>query len=545
MVKKIIFEKELFKNRKLQILLITSLFFTTTFFNSAIAMNTSNDLKSLDILYDFSSYEHDLDIGFIYNITENLSNIIFTEYDEEAGEIAKGRAFGTKGEHKAAEILYENMSKLGLDTELQKIANTKKHPKLTHSYDIFDKKVTLRNIKTNETEILDSWVSPIEISPPFIENKMVNYSLDDLKIKEMPRTILGWIKAIAEDRNEDNYLFISDIRGGLCRNPNPSLPIDIKIMRKFFYPVRVIPSIAYTYFRRHVETFFLDKFFNNCNGRIIYDFTNDTHNTAVSSKGFKIPKIIINGTIGNKILSDIENYTVDFYLKEMYNKSKISYNVIGLLNGTDKTKTVIVDCLYDSVWCQGTGDAALGMGIVMGVAKFFSDNNIIPKYNIKFIGFGAEEAGLRGSIYYEETHRDEDIKYVIDMNQVCSAQSDPELTLNLLFNNRRFMKEIWPIVQRSEFEERVNNTFIEKRWCPIGAPSDDQAFAKNRFNKVKTVCFLEDFPWIWHHRDGLNHKAGDVFDHLDWNEVRVTTEIVTNITLYLTVEPSQIDNNIN
>ena len=33
----------------------------------------------------------------IYNITKALSNIIFTEYDEENGEMAKGRAFGTKG----------------------------------------------------------------------------------------------------------------------------------------------------------------------------------------------------------------------------------------------------------------------------------------------------------------------------------------------------------------------------------------------------------------------------------------------------------------
>ena len=47
-----------------------------------------------------------LDLQYIYNLTEALSNIIFTEYDEENGEQAKGRVFGSKGEHKAAEILY-------------------------------------------------------------------------------------------------------------------------------------------------------------------------------------------------------------------------------------------------------------------------------------------------------------------------------------------------------------------------------------------------------------------------------------------------------
>ena len=43
--------------------------------------------------------ETTLDIQYIYDITEALSNIIFTVYDENQ-EIAKGRAYGTKGEHK-------------------------------------------------------------------------------------------------------------------------------------------------------------------------------------------------------------------------------------------------------------------------------------------------------------------------------------------------------------------------------------------------------------------------------------------------------------
>ena len=55
--------------------------------------------------------EH-VDGYFIYNLTKSLSNIIFNAY--KPGEIAKGRAFGTKGEYKAASILSENMSKICL-----------------------------------------------------------------------------------------------------------------------------------------------------------------------------------------------------------------------------------------------------------------------------------------------------------------------------------------------------------------------------------------------------------------------------------------------
>jgi hypothetical protein len=77
-----------------------------------------------------------LDIEYIYNITKALSNIIFTEYNESAGEIAKGRFYGTKGEHRAAEILMENMTELGLYTTMELIGNTPDHPKLLHKLEV-------------------------------------------------------------------------------------------------------------------------------------------------------------------------------------------------------------------------------------------------------------------------------------------------------------------------------------------------------------------------------------------------------------------------
>jgi len=477
-----------------------------------------------------------LDVDYIYNLTRALSYIIFTEYNESAGEIAKGRSFGTKGEHKAAEILYENMTKLGLNTKMEQIKNTPKDPDLIHAYDVLDYKLILKNKSNDYNETVDSWISAIKLDPPLVHEKIFNFSYKGLKIKQWPKTILEWIKALAYDKKGEGYVFISDIEGGLSRNPNPSLPLDLKLMRKFFYPIRVIPSIGYTYFRRYLEQSFLDRFFHNCKGKISYDFTNDTHDTGCNADGNKIPGLLINGTVCRRIVNDIDNYTIDFFVKEMYNKSIVSYNVIGLLNGTDPSKTVIVDCLYDSVWCQGTGDSAIGMGIVMGIAKYFTDNNIVPKYNIKFIGFGGEEAGCRGAKYYDVTNKKENIIYVIDMNQVCSSQEYPRLSLNLIFNNFRFMNEIWPVVKRTNYPERVGNTDITKRWWSEGAPSDEGIFARTRPFKVKTVCFLEDFPWIMHHRDGLNHTAGDVFDNVDWNEVSVTGEMVLNVTKYLTVD---------
>ena len=518
------------------IISIISCFFQTV--SGAITGINELNNESMDDQINLLFKDSELDIQYIYNITKALSYIIFTEYNESAGEIAKGRAYGTKGEHKAAQILFENMTKLGLNTTMERLNNIPSNPDLIHAYNVLDYNLTLRNKSNGYNETVDCYISPIKLDPPFVHEKIFNFSYQGLKIKRWPKNLLEWIKAFAYDKKGEEYIFLIDVEGGLSRNPNPNLAPDFKLMRKFFYPIRYIPSIGYTYLRRYLLQAFINNFFPNCIGRLSYDFTNDTYDTACNKGGAKPANINMNGTICNKINADIDNYTIDFNVKEMYNTSVISYNVIGTLNGTDPNKTVIVDCLYDSVICQGTGDAALGMGIVMGIAKYFTDNKIVPKCSIKFIGFGGEEAGCLGAIYYEATHKDENITHVIDMNQVCSAQDYPRLTLNVIFNSLGFMNEIWPIVEKTNYTERVGNTDITKRWWPEGAPSDDSIFAQRRPFEVKTVCFLEDFPWIAHHRDGLNHWAGDVLDNIDWNEVCVTSEMVLNITKHVACVPN-------
>ena len=47
--------------------------------------------------------EGSTDLQLICEVTENLSNIIFDAYED--GELQKGRAFGSKGEHYAADYI--------------------------------------------------------------------------------------------------------------------------------------------------------------------------------------------------------------------------------------------------------------------------------------------------------------------------------------------------------------------------------------------------------------------------------------------------------
>ena len=80
---------------------------------------------------------------------------------------------------------------------------------------------------------------------------------------------------------------------------------------------------------------------------------------------------------------------------------------------------------------------------------------------MKFIAFGGEEVGIRGARYYSETHPDEDIPYVIDLNQICFWQDEgPELTLYLICNKLSFLNEIWKIAKKTDYK---GITKLEKR----------------------------------------------------------------------------------
>ena len=99
-------------------------------------------------------------------------------------------------------------------------------------------------------------------------------------------------------------------------------------------------------------------------GLIRYDFNNDTYDMT---NGLLMARSIlyINGSVGRPIYENAtlltpSNREISFWLNQSYNPSVKSYNVIGQINGTNPNKTVLVDCLYDSWWNQGTLRLAWG-----------------------------------------------------------------------------------------------------------------------------------------------------------------------------------------
>ena len=509
--------------------LITKLLVFTTIALLFFGNITPNILADVEKLNQQKTYDYSfeqLDLQYIHNITENLSNIIFTEYNESNGEIAKGRAYGTKGEQNAAEIIYENMTALGLYTYKEQITDTKEYPDLTHELEILD-----YSVKINKKKI-DSYIAPVwfKISE---NNHDLNhtYNYENLTVIRPPLSpSLYILKQKIVGRLEPFVLILQD-RAFYPYNPLSKIPF----LDNFYFNYYVIRQL-----QGGIPVFYSlswDNYLDFCKGIILYDFNEDVHDMNLLKNQNHIPFIYINKSDGETILQDIQNTRVDFTFTQHLNTSIISHNVIGQMNGTDPTKTVIVDCLYDSWWCQGTADAAIGMAMVLAIAKYFKEQNITPKYTMKFIGFSGEEQGFcAGAKHYASTHTDENIIYMIDVNQLGFKQDDQTLTLNIMGNNIGLLAKISLLLQKAEYDDRVNSSSgLKYVWLKKGIVSNPLAFEKSH-PTCEMLCFLKDSGWTLHHRDGVNHSEGDVLKYFDPEDVNVTGEIILNVVKYLTTD---------
>jgi len=286
------------------------------------------------------------------------------------------------------------------------------------------------------------------------------------------------------------------------------------------------------------------RIYQNCKGIIRYDYDNDVHDN-IPGVDYPLPVLYINGSEGEPLKNNLNNYTIDFWINQSWNNSVVSYNVIGQMNGTNSDKTVIISSLYDSVWAQGTTDSAIGTSIVLAIAKYMKElkeiYGVIPKYNVKFVGFSGEELGMIGAKDYNKVHN-ESIWAFIDLNQLGFTQTNPyQRTVFNVATNRLFLKPfVSKITSKTNYEERTGDvTDLHVGTYPLGSLSNNLKFANRRILNpyFKIVMFLEDHNWTRHHRDGLKHTDGDSMQYYNWTDVNVTAEMVWNVTKYLAYNP--------
>jgi len=115
------------------------------------------------------------------------------------------------------------------------------------------------------------------------------------------------------------------------------------------------------------------------------------------------------------IKSEFEAIGLNAYVQPFtYVRRNVTYhsqNVVAVKPGRSDV-TVVVGAHYDSVSRgKGAGDNATGVGVLLEAASLLKD---VPTYaTVKFVAWGAEEVGLRGSYYFVSQMSPEEIDATI------------------------------------------------------------------------------------------------------------------------------------
>lgn len=134
-----------------------------------------------------------------------------------------------------------------------------------------------------------------------------------------------------------------------------------------------------------------------------------------------------------------QSFQLELDVKELHNYP--TQNVIAKIPGKKKTdKTIVFSAHYDHLgqfgkkaYFPGANDNASGTAMLLTMAKFFMENQ--PKYNVVFIAFAGEEAGLLGSQYYVE-HPEfplEDIRFLVNLDIMGSGEEGVTVVNATLF----------------------------------------------------------------------------------------------------------------
>lgn len=276
------------------------------------------------------------------------------------------------------------------------------------------------------------------------------------------------------------------------------------------------------------------------------------------------------GGIGSRIAGTAEELEAADYISDQFesmgydvdrqvfsyvpnNEENQSQNIIATKLGKID-QTVIIGAHYDSVpsrTCDdgevinvssGAGDNASGVGVMLEAAK------ILAKYKthgtIKFVAFGAEEVGLKGSFHYSSQMSDEEISNTVTMINLDSvAAGDFFYVYAGKDDNPGWARDLaLKIGQRMGYDLRTSpGTSPYYAWGTAGDWSDHVSF---RLLGIP-IAYFEWMNWDEDPHGGIETKEfgwimHECLDNLDFIEklnakkkVEMTAELVATLTFEL------------
>lgn len=191
-----------------------------------------------------------------------------------------------------------------------------------------------------------------------------------------------------------------------------------------------------------------------------------------------------------------------------------SRNVIGYLKGKKaKGKTIVYSAHYDHLgrmgrdtYFPGGNDNASGTSMLLTMANYFKNNR--PNYNVVFMAFAGEEAGLIGSHHFVENPLFplEKISFLLNLDIMGSGE-DGVTIVNATSHDREFQ-----LLQKINEEQQLLKQIKSRSNAPN---SDHYWFAKN------------NVPCFFMYTMGPNNHYHDVFDTYEELSFAETKDITT------------------
>ena len=158
----------------------------------------------------------------------------------------------------------------------------------------------------------------------------------------------------------------------------------------------------------------------------------------------------------DSLIWDADSVYLD--VENVFLRDIVTHNVIGCISGLKK-KSIIISAHYDHLGMMGkaifpgANDNASGVAMLLSLANYFSDKS--PKYNLVFIAFGAEEAGILGSKYYVENPLFplDDIKFVLNLD-IMGTGDEGITVVNGLLHKKQF-KQLTSINKKQEYLSKI------------------------------------------------------------------------------------------
>lgn len=222
-----------------------------------------------------------------------------------------------------------------------------------------------------------------------------------------------------------------------------------------------------------------------------------------------------------------------------------SANIIATKHGKFD-QTVIIGAHYDSVservcddgeTSNGAGDNASGVGVMLEVAEVLVNYKTLG--SIKFIAFGGEEMGLRGSRYYADQMTDEEIDNTVAMIDLDSVGSgDYFYVYSGLDGNPGWVRDLaLNIGQNIGYDLRTSPESEYFEYGTTGDWSDHVPFK----NLGIPIAYFEWMNWDIEPDGGIEteefgwimHTCMDNLSYLSVDKLELTADVVGSLVFQL------------